>query len=162
MRILIITLLGLAFIPSIYADDLSKVEAIADQYWAAIRSKEPQKIYALFDPAIFDGLTPEEIDAVKAQWAPNYEMMTTKEGDSFEILARKWDSDEEPFAGKGWHWPIKPQYQFQIQTFRNVPNGRESLHVIYDLAVINDGKVLIIRPVPTPETAKKLLKKNKG
>jgi hypothetical protein len=157
-----IILLTFVFLQTLHADDFSAVKAVAEQYWDAIRSKDSEKIYALFDPAIFDGLTPEEIAAVKEVWRPNYEMMTTKEGDSYEVDARKWDSDESPFAGKGWHWPIKPQYQFQIQTFKNVENGRESHYVISDLAIEKEGKILIIRPVPSPETAKKLLEKKKG
>jgi hypothetical protein len=162
MRTIIITLLSIAIIQSTYADDLAAVKAIAEQYWAAIRSKDPERIYALFDPAIFNELSPSEVAALKEKWNRNYLIMCTKEGDSYEVDAQQWNSEESPLAEKGWHWPGKPQYQFQIQTFKNVAIGRERNYGITELAVEKEGKILIIRPVPTPDTAKKLLEKKNG
>lgn len=140
-------------------NDVAAVNIVAENYWAAICSKDPESVYGLFDQTIFDGLSDDEVSAIKENWLRNYKMMATKQGDSYEVSSRLWDAKEVPGAAKGWHWPVAPIYQFQIQTFKKTDNGREFLYLITDLVTRKDGKFLIIRPVPNPETAKKLFRK---
>ena len=56
-------------------------------------------------------------------------------------------------------WAAKPEYQIEIQTFRNVPNGKEGLTMLLDMVIQKDGRFFIIRAVPPEAVLKKQMQK---
>jgi hypothetical protein len=131
MRYLITIALMLFSSLAVRAGDIPGLTGFAEQYWSAVRSQDPEKIYALYEPKIFSDLSPPEAEFMKQYWMEGYADTAKQQGDSYELTSKTLDSDATPFPG--WRWAAKPEYQIEIQTFRNVPNGKEGLTMLLDI-----------------------------
>lgn len=159
MRYLTTLALTLIFSVALRAGDVPGLTEFAEEYWAAVRSQDPEQIYALYEPKIFSDLSPDEAEFMKQYWMEGYADTARQQGDSYQVTLNTLGADADPFPG--WRWAAKPEYQIEIQTFRNVPNGKEGLTMLLDMVIQKDGRFFIIRAVP-PEAVlqKQLQKKN--
>lgn len=139
------------------SEEVPGLSAFAEAYWRAIRSEDPQKIFALYDPKVFSDLLPEEADFIKERWMKSYLEAARKQGDSYAIASKALPDDALPFAE--WRWAAKPQYQIEIQTFRKVSNGREGLSGVAEMVIAKGDRFFIVRPVPPQEVLQKQLEK---
>jgi hypothetical protein len=142
---------------AVRAGDIPGLTEFAEEYWAAVRSQDPEKIYALYEPKIFSDLSPAEANFMKQYWMEGYADTSRQQGDSYELTSKTLDSDATPFPG--WRWAAKPEYQIEIQTFRNVLNGKEGLTMLLDMVIQKDGRFFIIRAVPPEAVLKKQMQK---
>lgn len=142
------------------AGDVPGLTEFAEEYWSAVRSQDPEKIYALYEPKIFSNLSPAEADFMKQYWMEGYVETASKQGDSYEIASKTLGGDTSVFPD--WRWAAKPQYQVEIQTFTKLPNGKEGLTMLADMVVQRDGRFFIIRAVPPQAVLQKQLQKNGG
>jgi hypothetical protein len=94
---------------------------------------------------------------MKQYWMEGYADTARQQGDSYEITSKTLGTDAAPFPG--WRWAAKPEYQIEIQTFRNVPNGKEGLTMLLDMVIQKDGRFFIIRAVPPEAVLKKQMQK---
>jgi hypothetical protein len=157
MRYLITLALTLISSIALRAGDVPGLTEFAEQYWSAVRSQDPEKIYALYEPKIFSDLSPDESESMKKYWMEGYADIASQQGDSYELRSKTLDSDAAPFPT--WRWAAKPEYQIEIQTFRNVPNGKEGLTMLLDMVIQKDGRFFIIRAVPPEAVLKKQMQK---
>ncbi len=144
----------------LYAEEIPGIGEFSEQYWSAIRSKDPQKIFALFDSRVFEQLTPEESEFLKKTWMRGYVNNAEQQGDSYKIATKSFPREGDPLPE--WRWAAKPEYQIEIQTFKKVENGTEGLTLILDLAIQRDGRFYIIRPVPPVEKLERQMKRENG
>ncbi|HWL52359.1 MAG TPA: hypothetical protein VNQ90_07985 [Chthoniobacteraceae bacterium] len=159
MRHLAIALLLLTSLVA-RSEDAPGLSAFAEEYWSAICSGDPQKIYALYDPEVFSNLSPAEADFIKESWMKGYGKTAEKQGDSYQITSKKLPESAHPFPE--WRWAAKPEYQIEIQTFRNIPNGRTHLTMLAEMVAAKGNRFYIIRPVPPQEVLQKQLRKKAG
>ena len=97
---------------------------------------------------------------MKQYWMEGYADTARQQGDSYEITSKTLDTDAAAFPG--WRWAAKPEYQIEIQTFRNVPNGKEGLTMLLDMVIQRDGRFFIIRAVPPEVVLQKQLQQKNG
>jgi hypothetical protein len=160
MRYLITLALTLISSIALRAGDVPGLTEFAEEYWAAVRSQDPEKIYALYEPKIFSDLSPAEAEFIKQYWFEGYADTANQQGDSYELRSKTLDTDAAPFPN--WRWAAKPEYQIEIQTFRNVPNGKEGLTMLLDMVTRRDGRFFIIRAVPPEAVLQKQIQKKNG
>ena len=160
MRYLITIALMLFSSLAVRAGDIPGLTEFAEQYWSAVRSQDPEKIYALYEPKIFSDLSPTEAEFMKQYWMEGYADTARQQGDSYEITSKTLGGDASPFPD--WRWAAKPEYQIEIQTFRNVPNGKEGLTMLLDMVIQRNGRFFIIRAVPPEAVLQKQLQKKNG
>jgi hypothetical protein len=160
MRYLITLALTLISSIALRAGDVPGLTEFAEEYWAAVRSQDPEKIYALYEPKIFSDLSPPEAEFIKQYWMEGYADTAKQQGDSYELRSKTLDTDAAPFPN--WRWAAKPEYQIEIQTFRNVPNGKEGLTMLLDMVIQRDGRFFIIRAVPPEAVLQKQIQKKNG
>jgi hypothetical protein len=160
MRYLITLALTLISSIALRAGDVPGLTEFAEEYWAAVRSQDPEKIYALYEPKIFSDLSPDESESMKKYWMEGYADIARQQGDSYETTSKTLDSDAAPFPT--WRWAAKPEYQIEIQTFRNIPNGKEGLAMLSDMVIQKDGRFFIIRAVPPEAVLQKQIQKKNG
>ncbi len=125
------------------SEEISGLSAFAEEYWAAVRSQDPQKIYAFYDPQVFSALSPAETDLMKKYWMQSYSEILKKQGDSYQITFKALPDEANPLPT--WQWAARPQYQIEIQTFRHVPNGKEGLTGLTDMVIQKEDRFFIIR-----------------
>jgi hypothetical protein len=142
------------------AEDISGLNAFAEEYWSAIRTQDPQKIFAFYDSKVFSELSPAEADFLKEYWIKSYLNAAKQQGDSYQITAKALPAEANLLPT--WRWAAKPQYQIEIQTFKNVENGKENLTMLGDVVVQKEGRFFIIRPVPPEDVLQNQLMKKKG
>ena len=159
MRYLFILTLIFVSFPAL-AEETPGLNAFAEQYWSAIKSRDVEKIFALYDPAVLGQLTPEESEFMKKYWMESYSRTADKEGDSYEITSKTLPADSNPLPE--WRWSSKPQYQITIQTLKNVPQGKEGLTTLFDMAIERNGRFYIVRGVPPSDELQAQIKKQKS
>ena len=142
------------------SEDIPGLNAFAEEYWAAIRTQDPQKIFALYDPKVFADLSLAEGDFIKEYWIKSYLDAAKQQGDSYQITAKAFPADANPLPT--WRWAARPQYQVEIHTFKNVENGKEGLTMMGDVVVQKEGRFFIVRPVPPADVLQNQLMKRKG
>lgn len=158
MRLVIIVLLLLS--PLIArSSDTAELNQFVEAYWSAIRSRDPEEIFAFYDPRVFSQLSPAEAAFVKEYWTKVYLRSADQQGDSHEIRVKPLEAGGNLLPD--WRWTTKPEYQVEIHTFRAVENGKEGVTMIADTAAKIDGKYHIVRPVPPPDVLKKQMEKAK-
>ena len=160
MRYLITIALTLLSSVALRAGDVPGLTEFAEEYWSAVRSQHQEKIYSLYEPKIFSELSPAEAESMKQYWMEGYADTARQQGDSYEITSKTLDTDAAPFPG--WRWAAKPEYQIEIQTFRNIPNGKEGLTMLLDMVIQRDGRFFIIRAVPPEAVLQKQIQKKNG
>lgn len=159
MRYLTIALLLLSSLVA-RSEEMPGLSLFAEEYWSAVRSQDPQKIFAMYDSKVFSDLSPAEVDFIKEYWMKGYSETAKKQGDSYAITSKRLSSDASPFPT--WRWAAKPQFQIEIQTFRNVSNGKEGLTVLADVVIQREDRFFIIRPVPPAAVLQEQLQKKNG
>jgi hypothetical protein len=126
-----LTLLSFLLIPTILlhaADTPPNIQDFANEYWAAVKSKNTEKIFSYMDPRCLQQLTPDEQKFVKADWIKTLNQAADNQGDSQEITAQSFPATA-PLPFPTWRWSAKPEYVIQVQTFKKVPSGKEGLDV---------------------------------
>ncbi len=148
-------LLFLSLLLPLRAEEPPELSAFAEAYWAAIQTGDAEKIYALYDPAVFTSISAPEADFLKTYWMKGYAANALNSGDFHEIRTKKLLGNDTPFPD--WRWASKPEYQIEIETFRRVADGSEGLTMIADLVISKEGRFYIIRPVPPEAILKKAM-----
>ena len=144
------------FVPKlIFGQENLALEAFAESYWQAIASGNEEDIYSLYDPEVFEMLTPAQVAFMKDSWRRGYEKASTKQGDSYEITTKTLDSASKPLPE--WRWASVPEFQIEIQTFKNIAHGKEGFYGITDVVVSRDGNFYITRPIPQEDELNKAM-----
>ena len=154
-----ITLLSLLLIPTIllHAETTTpSIQEFSKEYWAAVKARNTEKALSYFDLRILEQLTPEEQKFVKEGWVKSLLQAADNQGDSQRTTTSEIPTTAELLPT--WRWPAKPQYQIQVEMFKNVPTGKESHYSLIEVAFLQDGFFKIIRPIPPADQLEKQIK----
>lgn len=86
-----LTILSFLLMPTLLlhaADTTPSIQEFANEYWAAVKSMNPERIFSYFDPRVFEQLTPEEQKFVKEDWLKGLIQTADNRGDSQEITTK--------------------------------------------------------------------------
>ena len=154
----LILAVALQFILPCHGEDLPLVETYAKRLVSAIKTKDEKVILAEIYPDTFTGIPPEQVAFIKKHWL----MQFTKDADRLTepmwIRVTRVERNHQPLAG--WRWAIQPEYQIEIQPYKEANGGQETtgFQLVED-AVFKDGKFYIVRPIPPDKDLAAAMKK---